>query len=228
MPDHPQLAVHGLDVARDGRCLLGGLNLTVPHGQFLVIAGPSGAGKTSLLSCLAGILSPSRGRIQFASGAAPEASRHRIGLVFQHLRLTPNATAETNILCGLLGQRPWWKTLLGFPVADRHRAQSLLGDLELATSIHTPVRRLSGGERQRVAIARALMPAPDVLFADEPVSHLDPRLARHVLTRLRDDARATGRAVLCVLHDQGLTEDFADAILTLEKDAPNDWTLRTR
>ena len=227
-PDHPQLTVSGLEVEREGRCLLGGLNLALPRGQFLVIAGPSGAGKTSLLSCLAGILPPARGSISFASGGTPEVSRHRLGLIFQHLLLTPNATAETNALCGLLGQRPWWGTLLGFRAADKSRARELLGQLELSANVHTPIRRLSGGERQRVAIARALMPAPDVLLADEPVSHLDPRLARHVLGLLRDDARATGRAVLCVLHDEGLTEDFADVVLTLRKDAPHDWSLQTR
>lgn len=226
-PDHPQLTVNGLEVEREGRCLLGGLNLALPRGQFLVIAGPSGAGKTSLLSCLAGILPPARGSISFASGA-PEVCRHRLGLVFQHLLLTPNATAETNALCGLLGQRPWWKTLCGFRAVDKSRARELLGQLELSANVHTPIHRLSGGERQRVAIARALMSEPDVLLADEPVSHLDPRLARHVLGLLREDARATGRAVLCVLHDEGLTEDFADVVLTLRKDAPHDWSLQTR
>lgn len=227
-PDHPQLTVNGLDVEREGRCLLGGLNLALPCGKFLVIAGPSGAGKTSLLSCLAGILPPARGSISFAPGGAPEVSRHRLGLIFQHLLLTPNATAETNALCGLLGQRPWWSTLLGFRATDKSRARDLLEKLELSANVHTPIRRLSGGERQRVAIARALMPAPDVLLADEPVSHLDPRLARHVLGLLREDARTTGRAVLCVLHDEGLTEDFADVVLTLRKDAPHDWSLQTR
>ena len=227
-PDHWQLAVSDLDVERDGRCLLAGLNLAIPPGQFLVIAGPSGAGKTSLLSCLAGILAPARGSISYASGAAPEANRHRLGLIFQHLLLTPNATAETNVLCGLLGQNRWWSTLLGFRAADKSRARKLLARLELSTSAHMPIRRLSGGERQRVAIARALIASPEVLLADEPVSHHDPRLARQILGQLRDDARSTGRAVLCVLHDESLTNDFADAVLTLRKDAPHDWNLQTR
>ncbi len=227
-PDRPQLTIQGLDVEREGRCLMGGLNLTLARGQFLVIAGPSGAGKTSLLSCLAGILPVTRGRISFASGGGPEVNRHRLGLIFQHLLLTPNATAETNALCGLLGQRPWWSTLLGFRATDKSRARDLLERLEISASVHSPIRRLSGGERQRVAIARALMASPDVLLADEPVSHLDPRLARHVLGLLREDARATGRAVLCVLHDEGLTENFADAVLTLRQDAPHAWSLQTR
>jgi phosphonate transport system ATP-binding protein len=226
-PDHPQLAVRDLEVERDGRRLIGGLSLSVSAGRFVVVAGPSGAGKTSLLACLGGMLKPAGGTVFLGSGGAPDASRHRLGLIFQHLLLTPNATAETNVLCGLLGQRPWWRTLLGFSAADRVRARELLGRLELSASVHTPVRRLSGGERQRVAIARALMASPDVLLADEPVSHLDPRLARQVLGLLRADARAAGRAVVCVLHDDGFTGEFADAVLRLRKDAPEDWSLET-
>lgn len=215
----PALVARDLTVVRDGRPLVDRLQLEVAPGEFVVLAGPSGVGKTSLLSCVAGLLAPASGRVEFPTGVA----RGRLGMVFQHLLLTPNATAETNALCGLLGTRRWWATLAGFPRADRERARRWLERLEIGASGDTPVRRLSGGERQRVAIARALLPGPSVLLADEPVSHLDPALARRVLEVLKAEARATACAVLCVLHDAALTAEFADRVLTLRREAPSDW-----
>jgi ABC-type phosphate/phosphonate transport system ATPase subunit len=228
MPEVPQIAVRSLEVAREKRSLVRNLDLAIPRGHFLVIAGPSGAGKTSLLSCLAGLIEPRHGEISYEGRHAPADYRARLGLVFQHLLLTPNATAETNALCGLLGGLPWWRTLGGFCRADKSRAQSILEKLQLAGYAQTPVRRISGGERQRVAIARALMASPQVILADEPVSHLDPPLARAVLALLRQQARETGCAVVCVLHDEALTAEFADSILSLRKDEPEAWSLKTR
>lgn len=218
----PHLAAESLEIARDRRVLIQGLNLTVPQGHFVAITGPSGAGKTTLLSCLAGLIAPSRGKITYLGRHEPAAFRPSLGLIFQHLLLTPNATAQTNVLCGLLGQRAWWQTLFGFRPTDKTRAREILARLELSPYERIPSRRLSGGERQRVAIARALLAGPEVLLADEPVSHLDPKLSRDVLTLLRQE----NRTVLCVLHDEDLTAEFADTVLTLKKDAPDGWSLR--
>ncbi len=219
-----------LDVSRGGRLLLRGLNLEIPRGSFVALVGPSGVGKSSLLSCLAGLLPPAAGGIHYQCGNrcwhSPADFRQRMGVVFQHLRLNPNATAETNVLCGLLGQRPWWRTLFGFSKADRTLAAGLLSRVGLGGMEQTPVSRLSGGERQRVAIARALIAEPEVLLADEPVSQLDSSLAAGLLESLRDEAQARGRTLICSLHDPGLVGRFAD--LTLSLDRETGWQLTRR
>ena len=178
------------------------------------------------MNCLAGLLKPSRGTITYhcRKGCAhtPSQFQEHLGLVFQHLRLTPNATAEVNVLCGLLGTRPGWKTLLGFPSSDRSQANRLLAQLGLESLASKPVSQLSGGERQRVAVARALISEPECLLADEPVSNLDPATARCVLGLLKSECSRTGCTVFCALHDRALAEEFADATLRLNT---GDWEL---
>jgi ABC-type phosphate/phosphonate transport system ATPase subunit len=224
--DTNQIDIEDLTVSRGGRPVLEKLNLSVRRGSFVSIEGHSGVGKSSLLSCLAGLLKPSSGAITYhcRQGAAhtPSQFQERLGLVFQHLRLTPNATAEVNVLCGLLGTRPGWKTLLGFPSSDRSQANRLLAQLGLESLASKPVSQLSGGERQRVAVARALISEPECLLADEPVSNLDPATARCVLGLLKSECARTGCTVFCALHDRALAEEFADATLRLNT---GDWEL---
>lgn len=221
--------VENLTVARGERPLARDLNFAIPPGRFVAVSGPSGVGKSSLLACLAGLLAPAHGAVRYReAGAAshpPAACRRRLGFVFQHLRLTPNASAATNVRCGLLGQRPWWRTLLGFPSADRARATTWLERFELAPLAEKTTAQLSGGERQRVALARALIGAPGVILADEPVSQLDDRLARLVLATLREETRHRSATVFCALHDADYIAEFADLTLSLNRADPAAWTL---
>lgn len=214
-----QIDIENLTVSRGGRPVLEKLNLSVRRGSFVSIEGHSGAGKSSLLNCLAGLLKPSSGAITYhcRKGCAhtPSQFQERLGMVFQHLRLTPNATAEVNVLCGLLGTRPGWRTLFGFPSSDRSQAKRLLAQLGLESLATKPVSQLSGGERQRVAVARALISGPECLLADEPVSNLDPATARCVLGLLKSECARNGCTVFCTLHDRALAGEFADATLRL-------------
>jgi len=217
--DTNQIDIEDLTVSRGGRPVLEKLNLSVRRGSFVSIEGHSGVGKSSLLNCLAGLLKPSSGAITYhcRKGCAhtPSQFQERLGLVFQHLRLTPNATAEVNVLCGLLGTRPGWRTLFGFPSSDRSQANRLLAQMGLESLASKPVSQLSGGERQRVAVARALISEPECLLADEPVSNLDPATARCVLGLLKSECARNGCTVFCALHDRALAEEFADATLRL-------------
>jgi phosphonate transport system ATP-binding protein len=220
MKEKPHVRINRLDVHREGRSVLEGLDLEVDRGSFVAVEGRSGAGKTSLLACLAGLLEPAGGdisyRCQGGCDHTPAGFRGRLGCVFQHLLLTPNATVETNVLCGLLGQRSAWRTLFGFAPADRRRALELLERLGIAHLAGKNVNQLSGGERQRVAVARALIARPECLLADEPVSSLNPELAREVLGLLKEECTNSGCTVICALHDTELTAEFSDARLRLD------------
>ena len=223
----PQIRIHGLAVERQGRVVLQNLDLSLPRGSFVAVEGRSGVGKTSLLSCLAGLLEPASGRISYrclqGCEHSPGEYRQRLGCVFQHFALSPNASVQTNVLCGLLGRHSSLRTLFGFPAGDQRLALDLLEKLGLADLATQPVARISGGERQRTAVARALISNPECLLADEPVSNLNPELARQVLGLLKAHCAATRCTVICALHDPELCEEFSDLRLRLR--GGRDWEL---
>jgi phosphonate transport system ATP-binding protein len=225
-----QATLRGVGLKRRDRWLFRGMDLEIPRGRFLAVVGPSGAGKTSLLGCLAGRVAPSEGEVIFECGQgcrhSPPEFRKRLGIVFQNFLLIGNGTLLHNVLCGRLGRYPWWRTIAGFPRSDRSEAFELLGRLGLAPYVHRRAAEVSGGEQQRAALARALFQEPEVLLADEPVSNLDPDLTFRVLEILRQQARQESRTVVCVLHDQDLVRQFADIVISLNPNRPERWTAR--
>ena len=223
------LSLDSLGLQRNGRWLFRGLTWEAPRGRVIAVVGPSGAGKSSLLACLSGQLAPTEGAVRcpLVGGAVPPAAgRTRFGVVFQHFALSPNCTLLTNVLCGSLGRHSWWRTLAGFPRADKLRAWALLCDLGLGPLAHRCAGEVSGGEQQRTALLRALFQEPEFILADEPVSQLDTYLTGRVLGLLRQEAREKQRTVFCVLHDPKLVERFADHVLSLDPQNPGGWKVR--
>lgn len=218
------LQVRNLGFQRAGRWLFRELNFDLQAGEFVALVGPSGVGKTTLLSCLAGVLEPSEGSIEWSlsgySNACPIQVRHRFGIIFQDLQLSPNADLLTNVMCGRLARLSSWRTLFGFPQDYKIEAYRLLHELGIGQAPYKWVSEMSGGEQQRVAIARALFQEPDVYFADEPVSNLDTYYAGRVLGILRQEAQEKQRAVFCVLHNADLIQRFADIALSLNSQHP--------
>jgi phosphonate transport system ATP-binding protein len=172
---------------------LDGVDLTVRRGEFVVILGPSGAGKTTFLRCLNRLVEPAAGTVRVAGRAVTGASavelravRRECAMIFQQFNLVRRLSALDNVLTGRLGWTPGLPGLLGrFAARDRRLARDCLAQVGL---VHLADRRadtLSGGEQQRVAIARALAQSPAVILADEPTASLDPALTGSIMDALR-------------------------------------------
>jgi putative ABC transport system ATP-binding protein len=190
------------------------LDLDLASGSFVLLLGASGCGKTSLLSVLAGILTPQGGTVSVDGhelAALSEAElvqfrRRTVGLVFQSFNLVPSLNAWENVAVPL-----WSSGQRG--AAARERALHLLDEVGLADRAGHRPSELSGGQQQRVAIARALAHDPPVLLADEPTAHLDAASVEEVLRVLRALARP-GRLVVVATHDHRLLP-VADQVVEL-------------
>ena len=194
--------------------ILRGIELSVPRGQFVAIMGPSGSGKSTLLGLMAGLDTPTSGRISLDGTeitGLPEDKLalirgQKVGFVFQYYQLIPTLTAEENVLLP--------HELAGANGDGRARARELLGLVGLADRLdHYPVQ-LSGGEQQRVALARAFMVRPPILMADEPTGNLDSANGQHVLKLLLELNRREQTTLVLVTHDRELAE-HADRIVAL-------------
>jgi putative ABC transport system ATP-binding protein len=195
--------------------ILKGIDLVVPHGQFVAVVGPSGSGKSTLLSLVAGLDEPSSGEI-FLDGKNITRMKEddladlrgaKVGFIFQFFHLIPSLTAYENILVPM--------EIMGYPSA-RARAQSLVDEVGLRDRAHHYPSQLSGGEQQRVAIARAFSNEPGLLLADEPTGNLDVRNGGHVLELLVKLNRERGTTLMLVTHDHALAS-MADRIVSLNE-----------
>ena len=195
--------------------ILRGIDLELPAGQFVAIMGASGSGKSTLLGLLAGLDTPTAGKVIIdgvdITGLNEDALAlvrgRKIGFVFQSYQLIPTLTAEENVLLPheLSG---------GDVAAGMIRARELLTNVGLADRMdHYPVQ-LSGGEQQRVALARAFMCKPPILMADEPTGNLDSVNGVHVLDLLISLNQREGTTLVLVTHDRTLASR-ADRIVTL-------------
>jgi ABC-type phosphate/phosphonate transport system ATPase subunit len=223
----PHLQITDLGFQRNGRWLFRHVEMQLTRGCVIAIVGPSGVGKTSLLSCLSGLLTPSEGSVRIWCNGGCEHSpgeyQSKLGIVFQHLALSRNSTVLNNVLCGRLARYRWWRTLSGFPRHEKVAAYARLAELDLTQYAHRRTAEISGGEQQRTALLRALFQEPECILVDEPVSQLDTALATRALSLLRREARQHSRTVLCVLHDLSLVERFADFVMRLDPHDPEHW-----
>jgi phosphonate transport system ATP-binding protein len=170
-----------------------GVDLTIGAGEFVVILGRSGAGKTTFLRALNRLVEPTAGVVRVggravtgADAAGLRAVRRQIGMVFQQFNLVRRASVLDNVLAGRLGWARPLPTLLGrFGAEDRRIALECLSQVGLADFAARRADTLSGGEQQRVAIARALAQAPSVILADEPTASLDPALTGSIMDLLK-------------------------------------------
>ncbi|MCW2864481.1 MAG: Polar amino acid transport system ATP-binding protein [Actinoallomurus sp.] len=195
--------------------VLKGIDLAVSRGEVVVIIGPSGGGKSTLLRCV-NLLDPVTAGQVFLEGediTRPGVDlnriRRRIGMVFQQFNLFPHLTVLDNLTLAP-------RKLLGVERGEAERlARDLLARVGLTDKVGAHPRRLSGGQQQRVAIARALMMSPHVMLFDEVTSALDPELVSEVLDVMRDLARS-GMTMLCVTHEMGFARELGDRLVFID------------
>nr|WP_088321024.1 ABC transporter ATP-binding protein [Kineosporia sp. R_H_3] len=198
---------------RTGVRALDGVDVEFEAGRFTAIMGPSGSGKSTLLHCVAGLDTPTSGRIwlgdteigSLGDEALTRLRRERVGFVFQSFNLLPTLTAKQNVLLplDLAGRAP-----------DPQWFQYVVSTLGLTDRLSHRPAELSGGQQQRVAIARALVSRPTLVVADEPTGNLDSRSGAEVLSLLRASVRELGQTVVMVTHDP-VAASYADRVLLL-------------
>lgn len=192
--------------------VLSDIDLTTQPVRSLVLIGPSGGGKSSLLRVLAGLDVPTAGAVTINdvaldfSPAQLQAHRRRVGTVFQAFNLFPHLSGLDNILLPL-------EKVHGLgPAEAKARAYQYLKRFQLEAHAHKRPAQLSGGQRQRIAIVRALAVQPQLLLLDEPTSALDPEMTAEVLS-LIEELKAEGRDFVLVTHEISFARRVADEVV---------------
>lgn len=195
--------------------VLHGVDLDIPLGKTTFLVGPSGCGKTTLISIVAGLLTPTSGSVhvldkeitKLRGGRLVSFRSQYLGFIFQQFNLIPALTAAENAAVSLVVQ--------GYSLAAaKRRSLVLLDKLGMSRNANKYPNQLSGGQQQRVAIARALVHDPRIVICDEPTASLDAESGYAVMELLQEIAKSNERAVIVVTHDNRIYE-FADLIASM-------------
>jgi putative spermidine/putrescine transport system ATP-binding protein len=188
------------------------VSLSVADGEFLVLLGPTGCGKTTTLRMVAGFIEPTAGEVKLGGSDVtllPPWKRNT-GMVFQSYALFPHLTVAQNVAFGLEMRK--------IPKAEMDkRVEEALALVRLAGFGARLPRQLSGGQQQRVALARALAIRPDVLLLDEPLSNLDAKLRQEVRVEIRELQKQLGLTTVMVTHDQEEALTMADRLVVMNE-----------
>ncbi len=189
---------------------LGPIDIEVRQGELLTLLGPSGCGKTTTLHIIAGLTTPSEGRLLLSgrdiTNLAPP--YRDIGLVFQNYALFPHRTIAENVAFGLRMRKVPKPEIV-------ERVRRILEVVGLPNVEERYPNQLSGGQRQRVALARALVIEPSILLLDEPLSNLDALLRKKMRLELRDIQQRLGITTVFVTHDQDEAFEMSDRVILM-------------
>ena len=190
------------------------INLTIEDGQFFVLLGPSGAGKTTTLRCIAGLEKIDSGNVLFDNESVTEdqpASRD-VSFVFQQFSLYPHYTVYENLAF------PLRSPMRRLPEDEIKTKIDYIADmLKISNKLENKATQLSGGEMQRVAIGRALVRKPNIYLMDEPLSSLDAKLRESLRVELKNIQTNLNATILYVTHDQAEATTLADKIGVLKE-----------
>lgn len=199
-----------------GHKVLAGVSFKANSGEMLVLAGPNGSGKTSLLRVLAGLEEPAEGTVTLFGGDAKHfPGKERARRIAYVPQLVQDALPFTVSQTVMLGRAPWQN---GLGRGDARDAEVARESMQLALVDHLadrPMRQLSGGERQRVAIARALCQEPELFLLDEPTAALDYGHQIQIMDMLLYLCRERNSTIILVSHDVNLAAMYADKLLLM-------------
>jgi len=204
------LGLSGLSKTYGAAAVVDGVDLDVEPGQLISLLGPSGCGKTTTLRMIAGLITPSTGRIRFGERDVTGVPVHHrnVGVLFQNYALFPHMTVAGNVAFGLEMRSK-----------DRRRNRALVDEalamVQLSRFAERYPHELSGGQQQRVALARALAIEPQILLLDEPFAALDRKLREEMQIQIKDLQRRIGITTLMVTHDQEEALTMSDRIAVM-------------
>ncbi len=195
--------------------VLHGINTQINPGKLTFLVGPSGCGKTTLISIIAGILTPTSGQVKLfgqdifalSNSKNSEFRRKNIGFIFQQFNLLPALTALENASIPLIANGV--NRELAY-----EKTREMLKKVGLENHVNKLPKELSGGQQQRIAIARALVHEPKLLVRDEPTASLDTHSGQQVMEILQEQAKKEDRVVIIVTHDDRIFK-FADVMLKM-------------
>ncbi len=212
----PILRATGLDKWYGDYHALRDVALSIAPEERIVVCGPSGSGKSSLIRCFNGLEGFERGSLEVCGvplgpegGNLAEVRRH-VGMVFQQFNLFPHMTVLQNCTLAPVSMRG-----MGSREAEE-MAMQLLARVRVAEHAHKRPAQLSGGQQQRVAIARALCMKPRLMLFDEPTSALDPEMVKEVLDTMVSLADE-GMTMVCVTHEMGFARQVADRVVFMDE-----------
>ncbi|WFR95309.1 ABC transporter ATP-binding protein [Rhizobium tumorigenes] len=214
MSDASYLTLQKLTLAYGSTVAVRDLDLMIGRGELVALLGPSGCGKTTTMRAIAGLLTPSSGKISLdgVDITRVSANKRAVGLVFQSYALFPHLSVYENVAFGL--------RLKGLRGGDLDaRVGAGLTSVGLGDFSHRKPGELSGGQQQRVALARSMVMEPKVLLLDEPLSNLDARLRLEMRTELQRVQKETGVTMIFVTHDQIEALALADRIVVMRNGA---------
>lgn len=205
-----------------GLTALKDVTLSIEKGEFVVIVGLSGAGKSTMLRAINGLV-PVSGSVKVdgrevvgASRSDLRSIRSDVGMIFQTFNLVNRSRVINNALMGRLAQVPRWRSFMGlWPANDKEIALQSLERVDLVEKAYVRASDLSGGQQQRVGIARALAQEPNIILADEPVASLDPVTSHLVMRDLQRINRELGITTLINLHFLDLARQYGRRLIGL-------------
>jgi multiple sugar transport system ATP-binding protein len=194
----------------NGKVAIDGLDLEVDEGEFVVLLGPTGCGKSTVLRIVAGLERATAGTVHLGGRPIDQVPtrERRVAMVFQEFALYPHLTVAQNIAFPLHTERHDEATVTA-------RAAAVAGQLRIADLLHRRPAQLSGGQRQRVAIARAIVRRPAAFLLDEPLSNVDAAVRAELRAEIVELARSLGVGTIYVTHDQTEAMTMADKVAVL-------------